>query len=360
MTTYPLIGATNDATITPQGAADLLTGDEENIWITSSTKNSRYYIAGAAKPWPGIQDGIILTGGLKGLEPAFKHIDLKAARQPGVTWTGTVYDVLEVDMQLEAHANTPQGLSNVVSEWVTMWNPQKLNMLEYWTLDRGYWYFPARRSKPFSDVLKQMPRMLLQRTFTQAIRCDSGFWFGFPSIDSYAPGPSGSGSGYLGLSNIGNRDEGGWPTFLLTGPGTFSWSNGPADATTTMITFGPLRSGQKVLITTNKRLRNVVDLTNSAAATVPNTPIAKLLTAINNFVVNNNVPPLLQQFESRFGLLPPQGPLGALLHGQYTNPIPGVEQPSQATVSYIAVSVSGGDANSKIVGRIDPQRAWPE
>lgn len=358
MTTYPLIGATKDATILPQGASDLLAGDEENIWITNGSLNSRYYIAGAAKPWPGIQDGITLVGGLKGLEASFKHIDIKAARQPGVTWTGTNYDVLEMEMMLEANASTPQGISQVVSEWVSMWAPEKLNTLEYWTLDRGYWYFPARRSKPWPDALKQMPRLLLKRPFTQTVRCDSGFWFGFPSIDSYTPGAGGSGSDWLGLSNIGDRDEGGWPTFLITGPGTFSWSNGPADGTATMITFGPLQAGQKVLITTNKRLRNVIDLTHSTAP--PNSVPAKLLTTISNFVANNNVPPLLQQFESLFGRLPSQGPLQSLLNGQYTNPIPGVEQPNQATISHIAVSVTGGNADSKIVGRIDPQRGWPE
>ncbi|OIN79770.1 hypothetical protein [Mycobacterium malmoense] len=356
MTTYPLIGATADATVLPQGAADLLAGDEENIWCTSQDGLSKYYVAGALKPWPGIQDGILLVGGLKGLTPNFKHLDLKAARQPGVTWTGTVYDVLEMDMQLEAHANTPQGISQVVSEWVSMWTPEVLNTVEYWTIDRSYWYLPARRSKPWPDVLKQMPRLLRMRSFTQTIRCDSGFWFGMPSIDTFQPGGSG-GSGWLRLMNIGNQP--GWPTIMFTGPGTVSFSNGPAQNTNTMITFGPLEAGQKVLITTRRRLRNIVDLTNTTAAQ-PNTPTAALLSQIINFVTNNNVPPLLQWFESRFGVLPPQGPLYSLLSGQYTNPIPGVRQPSWAQQAYIAVSITGGNSDSQVVGRIDPQRDWPE
>lgn len=351
MTTYPLIGATKDATILPQGAFDLLDGIEENITFTSGDGISQYPVAGAMKPWPGIQDGFILTGGLKGMSPSFKHIDLKAARQPGVTNTGTVYDVMEMDLQLEAHANTPQGLSKAVSEWVSMWDPTQLNKCEYWTPDRGYWYFPARLSKPFPDTLTQMPRTVRMRKFTQTVRCDTAFWYGMPQIDTFQ---SSSGSGFLQLQNIGDQD--GWPVLLVTGPGTFAFANGPGS--TSIITFGPLHAGQKVLLTTQPRLRNVIDLTN--APVQPLTAVAQLVESIFNFVTNNNVPPLLQWFESLFGVPAPQGPLYSLLHGRYTNPIPGVRQPQWAQPSFLPVGISGGNSDSKIVGRIDPQRRWPE
>lgn len=52
MTTYPRIAACSDATVLPQGAADLMSGDDENIWITSGDTLSKYYLAGALKPWP--------------------------------------------------------------------------------------------------------------------------------------------------------------------------------------------------------------------------------------------------------------------------------------------------------------------
>jgi hypothetical protein len=356
VTTYPLIGATGDATILPAGADELLSGVEENIWCTSADGLSQYAVAGSHKPWPGIQDGIILSGGIKGLTPNFKHLDLKAARQPGVTWTGTVYDVLEIEMVLDVHANTPTGMSQAVSEWVSMWKPDMLNKIEYLLQDRGYWWIPARRSKPWPDVLKQMPRELLIRQFTQTVRCDSGFWFGMPSIDTFAPGASGAGAGWLSFLNIGEVSA--WPTLLFTGPGTLSFSNGPAQNTTTQLTFGPLEAGQKVLIDTNRRKRAVVDMTSNPGA--PNTPTQALLAQIINFVTNNNVPPVLQWFESMFGTFPPQGNLYELLSGQYTNPIPGVRQPSWATLSHLAVSITGGNADSQVVGRIDPQRLWPE
>jgi hypothetical protein len=113
-----------------------------------------------------------------------------------------------------------------------------------------------------------------------------------------------------------------------------------------------------VLITTLPRKRNVIDLTN-----VPGSPTIaqnQLLNAIFAFVTNNNVPPVIQWFESLFGYPVPQGPLYSLLNGRYSSPFPGVEQPGWATSQYLSVYITGGNANSKIVGRIDPQRQWPE
>lgn len=356
MTTYPIIRATGDSTITPAGADELLAGVEENIWCTSADGLSQFAIAGAYKTWPGIQDGIVLAGGLKGMTPNFEHLDLKGARQPGVTWTGTNYDVLEMQMVLDAHANSAQGISQVVSEWLSMWKPEALNTVEYLTPDRGYWWIPARLSKPWPDAIKIMPRTLLTRQITQTIRCDSGFWFGFPSIDTFAPGPSGEGAGWLSFLNTGSENA--WPVLLFTGPGTLSFSNGAAQNTATQLSFGPLQAGQKVLLSTNRRRRAVVDLSANTAA--PNTPTQALLAQIINFVTNNNVPPLLQLFESQFGVYPPQGNLYELLTGQYTNPLPGVREPSWATLSQMAVSITGGNADTAVTGRIDPQREWPE
>lgn len=340
--------------VLPQGASDLVTGKWPNIWVTSGSGASQYYISGPLAPWPGIQDGMLLTGGISGLSPAFKHIDLKSARQPGVTWTGTLYDVLEIKMSLQAHAQTPSRLSGVVSEWVGIWDPTLLNTIEYITNDHGYWYIPARLSKTWPDTWQHTRRTF--RVMTQTVRCDSGFWFGVPYISQFQPGGSG-GSGLIGLMNIGSEEA--WPTFLLTGPGTFSWSNGPSLSTSSLITFGPLTAGQRVLITTQPRVRNVIDLT-SAPAAAGSGPTQQLISAISSFVTNNNVPPLLQWYESLFGVYPPQGALYSLLSGIYNNPFPGAPVPAMASMNHLAVSITGGSAASSLVARIDPQRRWPE
>lgn len=357
MTTYPIISANGSNAIMPVGANELLTGDKANWWYTSPDGNSQFYLGGALQGWPGIQDCVIIADGIHGMSPDFKHIDLKSARQPGVTWTGTLFDTMMIDLNLEAHGYGPQGTSQVISEWMGAWHPTKCGTMEYWTLDRGYWYCKPRLAKTWGDQWKQHWRTIRQAKLTHNARVDLPFWLGFPAIDSFAPGGgTNGGSTFLQLPNFGEEDA--WPTLLFYGPGTFKFASGPGS--TTMVTFGPLLEGQTVMMPTLPRLNNLVDLT----AGIPQSLSVEQQTieAIINWVTNNNVPPVLQQFESLFGILPPQGSLWSLLNGRYTNPIPGVAQPEFATMSEIAVSITGtgGSAASRIVARIDPMRRWPE
>jgi hypothetical protein len=365
VTTYPQIGATCDSTVLPQGATDLIDGAIQNILVTSPDSRDRFTVSGGAAGWPGIQDCIIMPGGLSGLTPGFKHIDLKGARQAGVSWTGTVYDTCNLTMPLQAHANTPQGLSKLVSKWVGAWNPVLQPTFEYWTLDRGYWWFPARWADPFNDPLKQMPRLVRYWEFTQKIRNDLAFWLGMPSTCAFPQsfsGWSGSGSGWLQLSNIGDQD--GWMSVLCCAGSAdgaiFAFANGPGS--TTMITFGPLDAGQIVLFNTLQRLPRVVDLTpNQTQSSSTSSSSGALLNQLINFVSGNNVPPLLQQFESKFGALPANQPaLASLITGNYTNPISGVAQPEYAELSSIACSITGGNSTSQMVASITPMRVWPE
>ncbi|AEK08322.1 hypothetical protein FDG56_gp023 [Mycobacterium phage Bask21] len=163
-------------------------------------------------------------------------------------------------------------------------------------------------------------------------------------------------SGHLALSNRGDQD--GWPRYLCYGPGTFKFSNGPGTEPT--ITFGPLLEGQVVMLTTLPRLRSVIDLS-------PNQPTEQQLSAFQDlikdlisFATNNNVPPLLQQFESWFGILPPQGNLYELLDGRFTVPIPPKPEDGPPETSFISVSISGATIDSKVVAALTPLRKWPE
>lgn len=358
MTTYPIIAATGDSSALPIAGTNLINDYKEHIWYTSPDLRSRFYLSGALAPWPGIQDGIHLKDGLQGLSPDFKHIDLKSARQPGVTWTGTLFDTMNPAMSLQANANTPQGIGKVISEWKGAWHPAKPGTLEYWTIDRGYWYNQVRLAKRDGTNWKQTPRTILQADLAHYMRFDLPYWLGMPSIDSFAVGGGATGgSGYLNLANIGEED--GWPVFLFYGPGTFTFGNGTG-AQAPLITLGPLLTGQIVLLSTLPRLNNLVDLTSGIPQAL--SVEQQTIQAIINFVTNNNVPPILQQFESKFGILPPQGSLWTLLSGRYDQPIPGVAQPDFAQLQAIPVSISGtgGSSVSKIVGRIDPMRLWPE
>lgn len=350
MTTYP------NGPALPAAAQALIDSDDAHLWYTSPDGSTRLYLSGPLAPWPGIQDGVILAGGIKGLTADFKQINLKAARQPGATWTATVWDQLKIQMTLQAHSRTPRGLAAVASEFMGAFPPDKPGTLEWITKDRGYWYCNPRRSNAWPDTLRFLPRTLREQTFTHAIETNDAFWYGMPSVATFNPTAAAE-SAMLPLSNIGDQDTA--PAILCVGPGTFSWSNGPSLGTSSMITFGPLLAGQSAIVMNSDRQRNVVDLTAGTPQAL--TAGQKIVQSVMNFVTNNNVPPLLTQLESVFGIMPPQGPLSSLLTGRYTNPFPGVAQPMFAQPAHLRVSVSGAlPGATQMVARLDPRRVWPE
>lgn len=161
-------------------------------------------------------------------------------------------------------------------------------------------------------------------------------------------------TGFLPLTNIGDMPA--WPRYLCYGPGTFSFGNGPGSTST--ITFGPLAAGQVVLVTTEPRLRSVIDLTPTQPPqqlTIFQTLMAQLI----SYATNNNLPPVLRRVESFFGIVPPQGNLYSLMSGRFTNPIPGSPYGTPPHTQYIPVGITGGNANSQIIGALTPMRRWP-
>ena len=163
-------------------------------------------------------------------------------------------------------------------------------------------------------------------------------------------------SGWLPLANAGEVD--GWPRYLCYGPGYFRIGNGPDNPD--LVEFGPLLDGQVVLIETEPRRRSVVDLTPS---TVPTSqvlnPFQALIKSLISFASNGNIPPLLQQFESVFGILPPQGNLYSFLNGRFTKSVPGKLPAASPVTSSIRVQIDNGNASSKIVAALTPRRKWP-
>ena len=176
-------------------------------------------------------------------------------------------------------------------------------------------------------------------------------------------------SGTVPLVNRGDIEA--WPRFLCYGPGTFTLGDG-ADSSNS-VTFGPLLENQVALVTTLPRLRSVVDLSSSSLnqkivdgkivpLTVPSNKLNDFQAALKGLIdlaTNNNVPPLLERFESAFGILPPQGPLYSLLTGRFTTPIDGKDNDSPPVASNVSVTVVNGNADSKVVAAITPRRRWP-
>lgn len=163
-------------------------------------------------------------------------------------------------------------------------------------------------------------------------------------------------SGFMHLINRGDQEA--WPRYLCYGPGTFTFSDGPAPSAA-KVTFGPILEDQVVLVTTLPRLRGVVDLSATAPAAQALTQFQDIIAGLVSFATANNVPPLLQQFESEFGIAPPQGVLYSLLQGRFTIPIPAKVEHLPPQDYQIAVSVVDGNAATKIVGAVTPLRQWP-
>ena len=68
---------------------------------------------------------------------------------------------------------------------------------------------------------------------------------------------------------------------------------------------------------------------------------------------------LLEQFESLFGIRPPQGNLFQYLKGRFTKPVAASLPSGLTQVQLINVDVAEGNSASKIVGAITPRRRWP-
>lgn len=165
-------------------------------------------------------------------------------------------------------------------------------------------------------------------------------------------------TGFMPLTNTGDVEA--WPRYLCYGPGTFTFGNGPGQITNP-VTLGPLIDGQIVLVTTDPRFRSVVDLTPHQVKT-PTSLLKQVNDFIENlssFATNYNTPPLLDQFESVFGQLPPQGNLYSSLSGRFTNPIPRSYYGQPLKTSFIPVSITNAAPNSKIIAAITPRRRWP-
>lgn len=162
-------------------------------------------------------------------------------------------------------------------------------------------------------------------------------------------------SDFVKLTNIGDQPM--YPRYTCFGPGLFTFANGPGS--TDYVQFGPLLPNQVMQVNTDPEQRPVVDMTS-----VPPTPqeldqFQRALRDFISFATAGNVPPLLQQIESMFGIVPPQGHPYSLLSGAFSNPIPPKPSGKPAVAQHIAVSIAGGNADSMILAAGTPLRRWP-
>lgn len=163
-------------------------------------------------------------------------------------------------------------------------------------------------------------------------------------------------SGFIQRTNIGDQPM--YDRHTCYGPGLFEISNGPGGD---MVQFGPLLPNQVVQLRTDPRKRGVVDITKTPPTSQELGFFAQALKDFISFATGNNVPPLLLQIESLFGIAPPQGNLYSLLNGRFTDDaaIPQKSPGNLAQPYNISVSVSDGNASTRVVSAGTPLRRYP-
>ncbi|AEJ92115.1 hypothetical protein OPTIMUS_34 [Mycobacterium phage Optimus] len=178
-----------------------------------------------------------------------------------------------------------------------------------------------------------------------------------PAVNKWAFGDNATltQSGHLALTNFG--DQPGFPDLVVYGPGTFKFSDGPGAEPT--IEFGPLADGQVALIKTHPGQRAVYDITTDQ--TEQDLPFFQdFLKRLISLAFNGNVPPLMEWFQSLFGIEPPQGNMYSLLKGRWSKPVPPRTLTASPVTHQIAVEIKDGNANSKVIAALTPMRRWPE
>jgi len=386
----------------PPGPASTLTAETmrlltDPIWrFIAPGGKLVWHLGGGKAPWPGAEEGMSLKS-ITGLMPPPKFKDQQGSSQDGVTNTDMVFDPAEIDMELSANAPLnpatmlpdPNGMRRIMRWWMESWAGNRQGKLSCTTPEMGEWWQPVRQFKPVVDQFKVSYAQSGEQTLQWAARGDDAFWFSFDSEAEFTLGAGlTTGSGWLPLSNRGTQI--GWPRMLCYGPGYFEFGGLGKNGST--VGFGPLLDGQVVLITTLPRLRSVIDLTPTDTPVPPQQLDAfqKLLVDLIEFATNNNTPPLLQMFESFFGIRPPQGQLYGLLAGRFANGIPAVEEGQPPTSARIPVTIRPGQittaqtwlqnlpivggalfpepgtwispipGKSRVVAALTPMRIWPE
>mgnify|MGYP001416576481 FL=1 len=162
-------------------------------------------------------------------------------------------------------------------------------------------------------------------------------------------------SGSIKRINIGDIDR--FDRYTLYGPGTFQIA--AAAGSTDMVKFGPLLPNQIVQLRTDPRQRAVVDLTSVPPTADELVEYRKALKDLESYAPMGNIGPTLESNASAFGVVPPQGNLHRLLTGRFTRPIPAKSPGRPAETVSVAVSIEGGDSDSRIIAAGTNMRRYP-
>lgn len=163
-------------------------------------------------------------------------------------------------------------------------------------------------------------------------------------------------SGYLKRMNVGDQPM--WDRYTLYGPGTFHIAAGPGS--TDMVKYGPLLPNQRVQLRADGRLQTVVDLTSVPPTANELKEYQHVLADLDSYAPIANIGPTRQANASAFGVVPPQGNMNRLIEGRFVEPIPQKSPGNGVQTHHVACSITGGNADSRIVAAGTPRRRYPQ
>lgn len=162
--------------------------------------------------------------------------------------------------------------------------------------------------------------------------------------------------GYLTRINVGDQDM--WDRYTITGPGTFEIAAGPGASQ--MVKIGPLLPNQRVQLRSDGQKRRIIDLTQVPATANELLEYRKVLAELDSYAPIKNIGPTRAANASEFGVVPPQGNLHRIIEGWFTHPIPAKSPGRPAEEHRVAVKITGGNADSRVIAAGTPLRKFPQ
>ena len=164
-------------------------------------------------------------------------------------------------------------------------------------------------------------------------------------------------SGFLAATNIGDQPM--YRDHTVFGPGLIRIFDGPGNDD--YVEFGPLLENQVAFLRSDPRSHTplVLDLTSTP-------PPQQELTRFQQRVLKRvgdraQSSAYYQQILSRWGIVPPQGPMYSLLNGRFSDrsAIPPKPAGRPAEPYYVRIDIDDGNANSRAISSGTPLRRWP-
>lgn len=170
--------------ITPHGAYMLMHDRTPHVVLRSYDDSIVFNLAGPlAIPDRTIPERVELKK-ILGLSPDWKNIDQKGASQDGVTYVDSLYDPIELELEVDIVGRDTRHMRQVFSHLISAVDAKKESELSFFTHEFGRWWAPVRWSKSDSSTGYNIATGRRQ-PYVLKMRSDQAFWQTYPNVDQF-------------------------------------------------------------------------------------------------------------------------------------------------------------------------------